>query len=358
MNPVVSGARRFSAATAREALRKAREALGPDALVLASRKTGAGVELLAVPPQALDQLARPADTEVVCELRQLSARIAEQLGRLAWVEGTRGRPLRAELARELLNAGFSGALARGATEHLPDDYGAEQARRWLAAALARNLRCTPAEHDVVTRGGAYALVGPTGVGKTTTLAKLAARCVVRHGTASLGLVTTDSYRIGAFDQLRIYGRILGVPVHAAHDEAELDHALAALAGKHLVLIDTVGMGQRDARMREHLELLARPQVKRVLVLSTASQAEAIEDAMFAYRGAGLEGIALTKLDEAVKLGGALDAAIRHRLTLIAVANGQRVPEDLHLANAAYLVDRALRAAAVAGSHRDADTARA
>jgi flagellar biosynthesis protein FlhF len=299
-----------------------------------------------LPAQAQPALApaRPEDAQVVGELRRLSARIAEQLGRLAWAEDARKRPLRAALARELLEAGFSGPLARKVTEHLPDDFGDEQARRWLAAALARNLPCASAQQDIVARGGTYALVGPTGVGKTTTVAKLAARCVVRHGAASLGLLTTDGYRIGAFDQLRTYGRILGVTVHAAHEVAELGQALQALAGKHLVLIDTVGIGQRDSRMPEHLGLLARPQVSRVLVLSAAAQPEALEDAILAYRGAGLEGIALTKIDEAVKLGGALDAAIRHRLALVAVANGQRVPEDLHLANALYLVDRALRAA--------------
>jgi flagellar biosynthesis protein FlhF len=250
--------------------------------------------------------------------------------------------LRAALARALADAGFGAAHARGLTARLPDDFGEERARAWAARALAANLRCAAAHEDLVARGGAYALVGPTGVGKTTTVAKLAARCVVRHGAAALGLVTTDSYRIGAFDQLRIYGRILGVPVHAANDEMDLEQALGALAGKHLVLVDTVGMGQRDARMREHLALLARPRVQRVLVLSAAAQAEAIEDAILAYRDSGLAGIALTKIDEAVKLGGALDAAIRHKLALLAVANGQRVPEDLHPAHAAYLVDRALR----------------
>jgi len=339
-----AGVQRFTAATAREALRKAREALGPDALVLASRSRGSGVELLALAPQVLEQLDRGAGWDAIDELRQLSARIAGQLERLAWAEAARSRPLRVRLARELMEAGFSGALARTLTGRLPDDFGDDQARRWLAAALARNLRCAKPEEDLVARGGIFALVGPTGVGKTTTVAKIAARCVVRHGAASLGLVTTDSYRIGAFDQLRIYGRILGVPVHGANDAAELGAALRALSGKHLVLVDTVGIGQRDARMREHLELLAGPALRRVLVLSAASQAEALEDAICAYRGAGLEGIVLTKLDEAVKCGGALDAALRHRLALLAVADGQRVPEDLHFANAAVLVDRALRAA--------------
>ncbi len=165
-----------------------------------------------------------------------------------------------------------------------------------------------------------------------------------HGARSLGLVTMDSYRIGAFDQLRIYGRILGVPVHAANDEAELGAALGSLAGKHLVLIDTVGIGQRDARMREQLACLAQPSVKQMLVLSAAGQPEALEEAAAAFRSDGLAGAVLTKIDEAVKLGGALDVLIRHRLSLMGVANGQRVPEDLHAANAGYLVERALRAA--------------
>ncbi len=338
---------RFAALTSREALRMAREALGPDALVLSSQKTAAGVEVLAAAPQLLERMvqpaaAAPAESAVLQELRALSGRIAEQLGRLAWTEEVRLRPLRAELARALLDAGFSAALARRVADRLPDDYGAAQARGWLAEVLANNLRCATADEDMVRRGGIYALVGPTGVGKTTTVAKLAARCVVEHGVAALGLITTDGYRIGAFDQLRIYGRILGVPVHAANDPVELGNALGALEGKHLVLIDSVGIGQRDPRMGEHLSLLALPQVARVLVLSAAGQSEALEDSILAYRGAGLAGIALTKIDEAVKLGGALDAAIRHRLTLLAVANGQRVPEDLHPAKAPLLVDRALR----------------
>jgi flagellar biosynthesis protein FlhF len=346
MNAPLPAARRFSGASSREALKKIREALGPDALVLSSRKTAAGVELLAAAPQAIERASESgrgdADPALVQKIQDLSRKIEESLEKLTWSESARRRPLRAELARALLEAGFGAALARSLTERLPDDFGAEQARAWAAAALAKNLRCAAEAGDLVARGGVYALVGPTGVGKTTTLAKLAARCVVRHGADSLGLVTTDSYRIGAFDQLRIYGRILGVAVHAASDEAALEDALAALAGRRLVLIDTVGIGQRDARMREHLALLARPRVERVLVLSAASQAEAIEDAILAYRDSGIAGVALTKIDEAVKLGGALDAAIRHKLALLAVANGQRVPEDLHPARAAYLVDRALR----------------
>ncbi len=336
----------------RDALRKVRAQLGADALILSTRRTGAGIEVLALAPHALERLTGDAPApraqapapDVLAELRAISGRITEQLGQMAWRESVAARPARAALARSLAQAGFGETLARQVSQGLPDDFGAAQTQAWLRAVLARNLCCAGEDADLVARGGAYALVGPAGVGETTTIAKLAARCVVKHGARSLGLVTMDSYRIGAFDQLRIYGRILGVPVHAANDEAELGAALGSLAGKHLVLIDTVGIGQRDARMREQLACLAQPSVKQMLVLSAAGQPEALEEAAAAFRSDGLAGAVLTKIDEAVKLGGALDVLIRHRLSLMGVANGQRVPEDLHAANAGYLVERALRAA--------------
>jgi flagellar biosynthesis protein FlhF len=344
MNAVAS---RFTAPNASEALRRARAALGPDALVLSSRQTSAGVELLAAPAHALERLAAadaaaPAG-RMLEELRALAARISQQLGRLAWTEDARRRPAVARLAARLLAAGFGAEIARTIAERVPEGQTDAQADAWARRVIAKNLLCAGPQDEPLARGGVYALIGPTGVGKTTTLAKLAARAVVRHGAQSLGLVSTDGYRIGALDQLRTYARILGVPLHAAADDAELAQALEALSGRRLVLIDTAGVGQRDARLREHLELLARPRIGRILVLSAANQSEAIEDAVLAYRGTGLEGIVLTKLDEARSLGGALDAALRHRLKIIAVADGQRVPEDLHAPVAGMLAERALGA---------------
>lgn len=344
MNTVAS---RFVAASAAEALRQARAALGPDALVLSSRQTNAGVELLAAPAQALERLAaaEPAAQagRMLEELRALAARISQQLGRLAWTEDARRRPPVARLAARLLAAGFGAELARAIAERLPEGISGRDALVWARRVIAKNLLCAQPEEDLLARGGVYALIGPTGVGKTTTIAKLAARAVVRYGAQSLGLVSTDGYRIGALDQLRTYARILGVPLHAAADGAELAQALEAVSGRRLVLVDTAGVGQRDARLREHLELLARPRIGRILVLSAANQPEAIEDAILAYRGAGLEGVVLTKLDEARSLGGALDCALRHRLRILAIADGQRVPEDLHAALAVSLAERALAA---------------
>jgi flagellar biosynthesis protein FlhF len=191
-------------------------------------------------------------------------------------------------------------------------------------------------------GGVYALIGATGVGKTTSTAKLAAAFATRHGAANLGLITLDAYRVGAHEQLRTYGRILGVPVHTAHDRASLEDLLDLLSGKRMVLIDTAGMAQRDSRTRELLEMVSHRSINRLLVVNASAQGETIEDQLGAYAAQGCRGVILSKLDEAVKLGPAIDAMVRHKLKVLAVANGQRVPEDWHRLSANALVQRALK----------------
>jgi flagellar biosynthesis protein FlhF len=197
---------------------------------------------------------------------------------------------------------------------------------------------------VLEKGGVFALVGPTGVGKTTTTAKLAARCVMRNGPGKLALITTDGYRIGGYEQLRIYGKILGVMVHSVKDEADLRIALDELRGKHTVLIDTVGVSQRDKMVAEQVAMLsgAGTPIKRLLCLSATSTGETLSEVVRAYQGDGLAGCIMTKLDEAATIGNVLDVIIRQKLNLYYVANGQRVPEDLHVANRQYLVDRAFK----------------
>ena len=213
---------------------------------------------------------------------------------------------------------------------------------WAADVLERNLMTAEAEAPLEDQGGVYALVGATGVGKTTTTAKIAAAFAAKYGANNLGLITLDAYRIGAHEQLRAYGRILGVPVHTAHDRASLEDLLELLAGKKMVLIDTAGMAQRDARTRELLDMLSHRVVKKLLVINAAAQGETTEDVLISYHAAACAGIVLSKMDEAVKLGPALDALIRMKLKVIGVANGQRVPEDWHRLTANALVHRALR----------------
>ena len=299
-------------------------------------------------PAAPAKLAAPIElpgaiSEVMNEIRSMRGMLESQLTELAWSTRAKREPAKAIVLREMLSAGFSASLARYLTERIPSELGTEPLK-WIQSVLLRNLSTRPNENEILEKGGVFALVGPTGVGKTTTTAKLAARCVMHHGAGKLALITTDGYRIGGFEQLRIYGKILGVMVHSVKDEADLRIALSELKNKHTVLIDTAGVGQRDQMVAEQVAMLqgAGTPVQRLLCLNATSTGETLNEVVRAYRGDGLAGCILTKLDEAATIGSVLDVIIRQKLMLYYVANGQRVPEDLHLARGQYLVDRAFK----------------
>jgi flagellar biosynthesis protein FlhF len=291
-------------------------------------------------------------SQLMSEMQSIKAMLERQLAGFAWGEMSRQNPAQALLMAELLDAGFSSALARRMIDELPQTLAAPEGRKWLVAAINRRLRTLTGDNDIIDRGGVFALVGPTGVGKTTTTAKLAARCVVRYGADKLALLTTDGYRIGAHEQLRIYGRILGVPVHVVRDSEDLHRTLVDLRGKHMILIDTVGMSQRDRMVAEQAAMLTRAgEVKRLLLLNSGSRGDTLDDVVRSYAGEDIAGCILTKVDEAASLGPALDAIVRHGLLLAYVTNGQRVPEDLHLPNRNYLLHRAFKLPADASPHR-------
>ena len=287
------------------------------------------------------QSARRDQEDMMNELRSMKGLIEERFGALAFMEKMQRQPAQARMTQKLLDCGFSPALIRKLGDSLPAEVADESV--WAANVLERNLPTAENEAPLEDQGGVYALVGATGVGKTTTTAKIAAAFATKYGASNLGLITLDAYRIGAHEQLRAYGRILGVPVHTAHDRASLEDLLELLGGKKMVLIDTAGMAQRDSRTRELLDMLSHRSIKKLLVVNAASQGETIEDVIISYRAAACAGVVLSKMDEAVKLGPALDALIRHRVKVIGVANGQRVPEDWHRLSANALVHRALRA---------------
>ncbi|MDH4053080.1 MAG: flagellar biosynthesis protein FlhF [Rubrivivax sp.] len=290
-------------------------------------------------PVAQAMAGRMEATDMMNELRSMRGLIEQRFGALAFMEKLQRQPRQAQLSQKLLDIGFSPQLVRKMVESLPAD-GDET--EWAAGVLERNLDTGERGPALEDQGGVYALIGSTGVGKTTSTAKLAAAFATKHGAANLGLVTLDAYRVAAHEQLRTYGRILGVPVHTAHDRASLEDLLDLLSAKKMVLIDTAGMAQRDTRTRELLEMLSHRSVNRLLVVNAAAQGETIEDVLVSYRAASCKGVILSKIDEAVKLGPAMDAVIRHRLKVVAVANGQRVPEDWHRLSAHALVQRALR----------------
>jgi flagellar biosynthesis protein FlhF len=280
-----------------------------------------------------------------------------QLAGFAWGELQREEPSKIEAMRHLLSVGFSPSLSRQLLEKLPGGFDLEKGLRWLKAALIHNLRVEKTGVDIVESGGVYALIGPTGVGKTTTVAKLAARCALKHGPASLALITTDTYRIGAHEQLRIYGKILNVPVYVIKDESDLQFTLSELQNKHLILIDTVGMSQRDRRLSEQVALLSGGgrSIKRLLLLGANGQGSTLDDVVRSYKVEGMGGCILTKIDEAISIGPALDVIIRHKLPLHYVTNGQRVPEDIHLPNPVYMIGRALKSAPMASPFTPLET---
>lgn len=296
-----------------------------------------------MPPAALPGDAAAGLQDAISALR---GALESRMDGLLWGgrQGPGREPAGAALFRSLLDAGFSTKLVRTLVERMPQGMSAEAALAWARNELVTHLPVLGSE-DEFLGGGVYALVGPTGVGKTTTLAKLAARCVAREGREQVAMLTTDNFRIGALEQLQIYGRLMGVPAHSVRDAGELRRILAELGNRKIVLIDTTGISQRDRQVAEQAAMLcnAGKPVRRLLVLNAASQGDTLDEVAHAYRngvGEDVAGCIITKLDEASRLGAALDTAIRHRLPIHYSSIGQKVPEHLELARADALIDRA------------------
>lgn len=271
------------------------------------------------------------------EINNLREMLEVQLSALAWNQMDREQPLRARVLREMTRLGIDGDVARALCAELPENMTAEQARYLPLGILSRNIRTSGRNFDTVG-GGVTAFVGTTGVGKTTSIAKLAARAVLRHGASNVALISADQYRIGAGAQLEHYGRLLGVRVYSAHDAQTLRNALIQLRGKHTVLIDTAGLAGNDPKLQQQFETLrAMADVRVCLVLAANAQAQAIDNALRAYAPLKPQSAILTKLDETPLLGGALSALIRHGMPLDYTTDGQRVPEDIASADARKLV---------------------
>jgi flagellar biosynthesis protein FlhF len=315
-----------------------------------SAPLNAKIDEQSAPVQLASSQSSQQMADVLNEMRSMRSVIESQLTTISWGNIQQRDPIKSKILSTLLAAGFSAALSRLLAEKLPTNLDAERAMIWVKAILARNLNTIENETEVLDKGGIFALIGPTGVGKTTTTAKLAARYVMKHGTQKLGLITTDAYRVGGHEQLRIYGRILGVIVHAVKDEADLKIALNELKNKHTILIDTVGVSQRDRMVAEQIAMLSNTNapVKKLLCLNATSTGETLADVIMAYKGKGLDGCIVTKLDEAATIGNVLDVIIREKLKLYYAANGQRVPEDIHLANKQQLIQHALKLSTARG----------
>lgn len=322
-----------------------------------NRQLFAGLPLTAAEPLIEPTLAeprRPAPSPVAAtgvdprafdsmrfELNSLRELMEVQLGSLAWNQLQGSRPAQANLWRRLQRIGLSGPLSRDLLALITEIEEPRQAWRMLLAHLARMI-ATP-EVEPLEEGGVIAMVGPAGMGKTTTLAKLAARYVLKYGAQNIALVSMDSYRIGAQEQLKTLGRILNVSVTHIDPGQSLVQAMEPLLRKRVVLIDTAGLQASDPALRMQLESLAGRGIKskNYLVLATTSQKQVLTAAYHSYKRCGLAGCILTKLDETASLGEVLSLAISHELPVAYLTDGPRIPDDLHLPRRHQLVSRAV-----------------
>ena len=280
----------------------------------------------------------------MAQLQSMQTMMDERFNALAWLGQARQDPIQSNLMLKLVRAGYSPGLARSVLEAMPASLEAGDAVRWLLGSLENRLSSKTVQPSIPEEGGVFALIGATGVGKTTSAAKLAALGAQLHGPSGVGLITLDTQRAGAHEQLRAHGRSLGVVAHLAHDRAALQELLHLLIGKKVVIIDTAGVAPHDPRRRDLLDMLDVPNVKRVLVLNAGAHGDTLEDMAIAFKLGGTRQAIVSKIDEAAKLGPVLDVLMRHEFTVRGIGNGQRVPEDWKVGDARGLIRASMQAA--------------
>jgi flagellar biosynthesis protein FlhF len=381
--------KRYMAASMRAALSQVRAEQGPDAVILSSRRVDEGIEVIAAvdydealfvdatrpqkpaqtasqahaPVQPQPQPAPPPQMQIHApapsrasaparrvpgaapslaagggfvtmqrEFKELRELLETELAHMSWHDKRLREPLQTRVLEELSAMDIAPDIAMALAALTPRRTSLENPSHIPLALLVKHLPVVDRLGTV--NGGVIAVVGPTGAGKTTTIAKLAARWSMQHGSEDLALVSTDAYRIGAREQLMTYARILGAPMHAPNSGAELARVLERLKAKKLILIDTAGMGPRDVRLSEQLAALqlgaARAQV--LLALPAQGEGHALEEIVRAFARVSPTACILTKVDEAASLGAVISTTVRHKLKIAYLCDGQRVPEDLHSAH--------------------------
>lgn len=291
--------------------------------------------------QQQSQLMQQQFSSMQKEMLLMKQLLTQQVSGLMWQDLARKEPMRALIIEHLRGLGLNEHVADQLACFMPEDIADTEAWNEALALLAGQITTT--NDDIMRRGGVIALVGPTGVGKTTTVAKLAAQFAKTHGAESVALITTDTFRIGAYEQLATFGRIIGCPVKQARDAEELANLLNQLTGRKLILIDTAGMSQRDVRLAEKLAALmnnSRAKIRSYLVLSATSQGRVMQDTVEHFKRISLSGCIFTKLDECLSLGEIINVAIQNALPVSYLTNGQRVPEDILAADAKAMVAQA------------------
>lgn len=274
------------------------------------------------------------------EMQALRRMMENELSAIGWREMGDKRPESKELFRQLIGMGLSSEIAQRLMQAAAGNGDFEQ--QWQKAMYYLASEISVTSDDITESGGIVAVVGPTGVGKTTTIAKLAARYCLRHGNRHVALISTDNYRIGAREQLHTYGRILNVPVRTAANSDELMDTLNVFSDKRFILIDTAGMSHQDTQLSDELSMLegVGRKVTRYLALSATTELAALKRAIKSFTPIRPDACLITKTDEAASLGSILSVVINSGLPLAYYTDGQKVPEDMHVARANPLVSLA------------------
>lgn len=357
--------KRYLAPNMRKAMTLVRDELGDDAVIMSTRNTRDGVEVVAaIDPEAQQykETPKPASShssyvsselqaatqempgngemaKMAEELKAVKQLLENQLSGLAWNQTENQDPNKVALIKRLVKMGVGWDLA----QRLVDKVDAKNDQAWREILAHIELMVPIDDKDIIESGGTIALVGPTGVGKTTTIAKIASRFVMRNSPSQIALVTTDCYKIGAQAQLKTFAELMGVPVHVVSSDGEMLSLLSALASKKLILIDTAGISQKDIRLTQQLtkQRAGTTHIRNYLVISAATQLSVMNDIVKSFSEVGLKGCILTKVDEALQLGNVLTVLIEHQLSLSYLSGGQRVPEDLEPIKVRDLLDKAL-----------------
>lgn len=277
--------------------------------------------------------------KMASEIQAMRALLENQMAGLAWGQLEYSAPEQIDLIKRLLSLGIGWDLC----QKLVSSIDSKDSSAWSKILHKIETDISIDNKDILEVGGIYALVGPTGVGKTTTIAKIASRFVMRHHPNDLALITTDSYKVGAQAQLKIFADLINVPVHVAKTQEELYALLSSFASKKLILIDTAGMSQKALQLSQQLtsKALGNLPIKNYLVMSATSSLSVMQQIVQAFSSVVLSGCILTKVDEAASLGNILTVLVENALPISYVSNGQRVPEDIEMIRSRDLIDQAI-----------------
>ncbi len=313
-----------------------------------------GAESTSASPKSIAELANsPRVEKLLTEISEVKNLLQSHVAGNFWGNLQQEKTHLTEVIKHLLNTGFSPQLCADITRKLPETSDLSTLLQSARDQIKEMVKTVDA-FAMFDKGGVFAFIGPTGVGKTTTVAKIAARCVLRYGRNQVTLLTTDTYRIGAQEQLKVFAKILGLTVTSLRDGEDLSSKLKELSGRKIVLLDTAGVSQRDTLMLEQSKTLqdGSQSAVRILVMSSTTDLRTQEEVIKLHNQAAqsngvgkIEAAVITKIDEAAHIAPVVDSIIRHDMPLLFISNGQRVPEDLSLPDLDYLSHRAIQARA-------------